>query len=204
MKLTFKDREIQEKGEKAFREGLEYLIEGDFTNSLKLFDEALQKFKSASWPNVQSIARTMHHIGIVHKECSRLSDAIKIFEESLSFQRKYAEPNYYRQANTLRSLGAAYELCDKIDKALECYEDSLEMQKKITPLTFEAKYQNNSQVNKIDPIMAFLLKANTLYSIGSIYAKQNKFTLAIESYNECLKVQRAFKLKPGYYFCLSY
>ena len=166
------------------------MIQHDFTNALKLFDEALYTFKSASWPSIQCIARTLHHIGIVHKECLRLNEAIKYFDESLLLQRKYAEPNYYRVANTLRSMGATYELLNKIEKAFEFYEESLEMQKKIPNAIDETK-----QSNQIDPLISFLLKANTLYSLGSICVKLNKMSQAIEFYVECLKVQRAFKLK---------
>jgi tetratricopeptide (TPR) repeat protein len=181
-----KDKEFQEKGDRSFFAGLDALIKRDFVGALKFFEESLLVYKRASWPNVQCLARSLHHIGLVYKETQRLSEAIKNFEESLVLQKKYAEVNNYRISTTLRSMGVAYELQDKYEKALECYEEAQGLQKKMT--------DSKQSPTDIHPFVIFLLKTNTLYSMGSIYAKLNKPTLAIEFLNECLKLQRSEKI----------
>jgi len=139
-------------------------------------------------------------------------DAMKYYVEALGIREKELGPDDVAVAETLYSMGFSLQNNDNPERALECFEESLSIRQ--FQLGEDAKEVGDTlnimgflmaQTGELEEALALLWDAlrirklredhikvsETLKNIGNVHREKREYELAIECYEECLRIRRA-------------
>ncbi|KAL9995277.1 putative UDP-N-acetylglucosamine--peptide N-acetylglucosaminyltransferase SPINDLY [Helianthus debilis subsp. tardiflorus] len=154
-------------------------LEGDINQGVAYYKKALYY----NW----HYADAMYNLGVAYGEMLKFEMAIVFYELAFHFNPHCAE--------ACNNLGVIYKDRDNLDKAVECYQLALS----IKP-NFSQSLNNLGVVytvqGKMDAAASMIEKAivaNPTYAeaynnLGVLYRDAGSITLAIEAYEQCLKI----------------
>lgn len=137
--------------------------QNNFSEALKYYHKALDVYHNIN--DKQRIASTLTNIGYLYNEQDKYIPANEFYLNALKIRKEIGDS--IGIAITLGHLGDNYNDLGKTDSALKCIETALAIYKK---------------ANKKSSI------ASTLGKLGDVYFNNKKYSLAINNYEECLKL----------------
>lgn len=175
------------------------------------FEEALRIRKLLHGDDHESVASVLHEMGDLMDDIGEFDEAVTCFSDALDIRRRKLGGDHEDVAATLYSMGFTLHNKDLIDRALLCFEESLNIRR--ARLGEEAKEVGdtlnmmgflNAKLGEFDRALTFLWDAlrirklnedyvkasDTLKNIGNVHREKPEYELAIECYEECLRIRR--------------
>ena len=113
----------EEVGELLLEKAALYFINRDLQNASKMFETALENFKSLG--DLEKTALVYNDLGLIYEELGYLDDSLNNYEKAMNiFQRSRDNLNYVK---VLNNLGNVYLLLENIEKAYDFYSNALEI-----------------------------------------------------------------------------
>ncbi|CAF3710860.1 unnamed protein product, partial [Didymodactylos carnosus] len=110
--------------------GLLHSDQGEHTQALKHYEQALEIQLKTLGPNHPNVATTYSNIGAVHNDQGEYSQALKYFQQTLEIELKTLEPNHPSVATTYNNIGGVYEEQGEYSQALKYFQQTLEIELK--------------------------------------------------------------------------
>ena len=151
----------------------------------KLNEQALEIAKKIN--HKKEIGKCSNNIGIYHLQYKNYSQALLYFEESLNIAKEFN--NKIEIANCSNNIGIIYKNIGNYDKALDYLNQALEIDRELGDALYIA----------ID-----LLGIGTVYrNLGLSTEKKEFFEIALNKFDECLKISRKIKYYKNEVYVLN-
>ncbi|CAF1215534.1 unnamed protein product [Didymodactylos carnosus] len=149
--------------------GLIYSDQGEYTQALKYYEQALGIHLKTLGPNHPSVASTYNNIGTVYSNQREYSQALKYYEQTLEIKMNALGPNHRSVATTYNNIGGVYEDQGGYSQALTYYEQTLQ-------ILLKTLGPNHPTV------------AKTYNNIGGVYSHQGEYSKALKNYEQTLQI----------------
>jgi tetratricopeptide (TPR) repeat protein len=176
------------------------------------FTEALRIRKIINGSDHEAVATVLQELGDLADDLGESEDAMKKYVEALEIRENSLGPDDLAVAETYYSMGFTLQKTGALDRALQCLEESLSIRK--FQLGDDAKEVGDTmnmmgflqaKRGHLDDALALLWDAlrirklhrdnvkvsETLNNIGNVHREKQEFELALECYEECLRIRRA-------------
>ncbi len=164
--------------ESIYISGVTHIIQSDFNEGLKRFEQALQIYRGIS--NQKDVSKCLNGIGIAYYYQSKYNQALKYYKESLQIDEEIGD--VISLSSGLINIGSIYSDLGNYDKAIAYYKRALKINKE----------QNNEE--KV---------ANCLNNIGTIYDDLGDYPHALEYYNKAITINEKMGNNLGISKCLN-
>lgn len=177
-----------------------------------MFGEALRIRKLIHGDSHEAVATVLQELGDLMDDLGEYDEAMKYYVEALDIRQIRLGPDDLAVAETLYSMGFTLQNNEASERALSCFEESLSIRK--FQLGEDAKEVGDTlnmmgflqaQRGELDEALSLLWGAlrirklqedhikvsETLKNIGNVHREKQEFELAIECYEECLRIRRA-------------
>lgn len=175
------------------------------------FGEALRIRKLLHGDNHATVATVLQELGDLMDDLGESEDAMRYYGEALGIRNKCLGPDDLAVAETLYSMGFTLQNNGSFDRALDLLEESLNIRR--FQLGEDAKEVGDTlnmigfiQVKRgeLDDSLSMLWDAlrirklqddhikvsETLKNIGNVHREKQELDLAVECYEECLRIRR--------------
>lgn len=150
---------------------------GDLMDDISEYDEAVNYFsecldirKERLGEDHEDVAETLYSMGFALHNQGHYEDSLDAFDEALSIRRDKLGDNHDSVGDTLNIMGFVQAKRGELDESLRLLWDALRIRK----------------LNEDN-----LKAADTLKNIGNVHREKQEFELAIECYEECLRIRRS-------------
>lgn len=176
------------------------------------FTEALRIRKVIHGDSHEAIASVLQELGDLMHDLEEYEDAMKYYTEALDIRHERLGPTDLAVAETLYSMGFTLQANDASDRALAFFDESLQIRTKhlgedSNEVGDTLNMMGFLQVKRgeLDEALGLLWEAlqirklqkdsikvsETLKNIGNVHREKEEHDLAIECYEECLRIRRA-------------
>jgi tetratricopeptide (TPR) repeat protein len=169
-------------------------------------------FKVPSSGDLSHPCLALHPEGDLMDDNSNYKDAMDKYFEALDIRQNLFGNDHVAVAETFYSMGYTLQNQDSLDQALDCFEESLNIRK--VQLGLDAKEVGDTlnmmgflqaKRGELDDALSLLWDAlrirklqddhvkvsETLKNIGNVHREKQEHELAIECYEECLRIRRS-------------
>jgi len=109
--------------------GLSLLGLGQFSQAIKLFQQAVESRKTQLGLNHLSTITSMGNLAGGYREAGQLDKALSLFEEVLELSQAHLDADHFYRVSSLRNLASAYLEAGQLGKAMPMLEETLELSK---------------------------------------------------------------------------
>jgi tetratricopeptide (TPR) repeat protein len=175
------------------------------------FEEALRIRRQIHGESHEAVATVLHEMGDLMDDLGEYEDAMRYYVDALDIRRKRLGPDHEDVAATLYSMGFTLHHQDSSERALQCFEESLNIRKR--RLGEDSKEVGDAlntmgylqaKRGELDDALNLLWGAlrirklhddhvkvsETLKNIGNVHREKQEHELAVECYEECLRIRR--------------
>jgi tetratricopeptide (TPR) repeat protein len=175
------------------------------------FEEALRIRRFLHGNEHEAVATVLHEIGDLMDDLGEYDEAMSNYENALSIRRKILG-DHEDVAATLYSMGFTLHNLEEPEKALDCFKEALTIRK--DKLGNDAKEVGDTlnmmgflqaKRGELDNALTLLWDAlrirkthrdhvkvsETLKNIGNVHREKQEHDLAVECYEECLRIRRS-------------
>jgi len=157
--------------------GMHQISKGNYTDAYSNLKQAEKIL--ASLKDIENLARTYNQLGILRANLGKFPESLDYFLKSLkTFESMKAGDFRFSIASCHENIGTIYNLTNSLDKAILEYQKAIAILEKLPQSDLEL--------------------AMNIANLGTIYHKQSKFALAIETYKKAdqklMPLQDAFGL----------
>ena len=175
------------------------------------FEEALRIRRLIHGDEHEAVATVLHEMGDLMDDLGEYDEAMNNYVDALNIRRKRLG-NHEDVAATLYSMGFTLHNQDQSQRALQCFEEALHIRK--IRLGDEAKEVGDTlnmmgflqaKRGELDSALTLLWDAlrirkthkddvkvsETLKNIGNVHREKQEHELAVECYEECLRIRRS-------------
>jgi tetratricopeptide (TPR) repeat protein len=176
------------------------------------FSEALRIRRLIHGDKHEAVATVLQELGDLMDDLGEYDDAMKHYVEALDIRQTQLGPDDLAVAETLYSMGFCLQNKEASERALQCFEEALSIRH--YQLGEDAKEVGDTlnmmgflqaQRGELGEALTLLWDAlrirkllndrikvsETLKNIGNVHREKQEFELAIECYEECLRIRRA-------------
>lgn len=143
---------------------------GDSDAAMKNYVQALEIREQRLGPDDLAVAETYYSMGFNLMNSHALDRALQCFEESLSIRKFNLGDDAKEVGDTLNMMGSLQAQRDELDDAISLLWEALRIRK---------HHKDNVKVSE------------TLKNIGNVHREKREYELAIECYDNCLKIRRS-------------
>ncbi|CAB9520739.1 Kinesin light chain [Seminavis robusta] len=184
---------------------------GDYEAGGHALEEAIRIYKKNLGSTHEKVARGLHELGNLLDDEGKYKDAMDKFFESLDIRQNNFGNDSPLVADVFYSMGYTLQNQDSVDQALDCFEESWNINK--VQLGPDAKEVGNAanimgylqaKRGQLDDALSLLWDAlrirklqedqvkvsETLRNIGNVHREKEEHELAIECYEECLRLRK--------------
>uniref|UniRef100_A0A7S1UWN8 NB-ARC domain-containing protein n=1 Tax=Grammatophora oceanica TaxID=210454 RepID=A0A7S1UWN8_9STRA len=175
------------------------------------FEEALRIRRLIHGDEHEAVATVLHEMGDLMDDLGEYEEAMNNYVDALNIRRKRLG-NHEDVAATLYSMGFTLHNQDSSERALQCFEEALSIRR--ARLGEEAKEVGDTlnmmgflqaKRGELDSALTLLWDAlrirkthkddvkvsETLKNIGNVHREKQEHDLAVECYEECLRIRRS-------------
>jgi tetratricopeptide (TPR) repeat protein len=176
------------------------------------FLEALRIRRLIHGDKHEAVATVLQELGDLMDDLGEYDDAMKHYVEALDIRQTQLGPDDLAVAETLYSMGFCLQNKEASERALQCFEEALSIRQ--YQLGDDAKEVGDTlnmmgflqaQRGELDEALSLLWDAlrirkllndrikvsETLKNIGNVHREKQEYELAIECYEECLRIRRS-------------
>ena len=176
------------------------------------FEEALRIRKLIHGEQHEAVATVLQELGDLNDDLGEYDYAMNYYIDALDIRRNKLGPDDVAVAETLYSMGFTLHNNDASDRALVCFEESLSIRRfqlgedsKEVGDTLNMMGFLKAKRGELDDALTLLWDAlrirklqedhvkvsETLKNIGNVHREKQEQELAVECYEECLRIRRA-------------
>jgi tetratricopeptide (TPR) repeat protein len=176
------------------------------------FEEALRIRKIIHGEQHEAVATVLQELGDLMDDLGEYDYAMNYYIDALDIRRNRLGPDDVAVAETLYSMGFTLHNNDASDRALVCFEESLSIRRfqlgedsKEVGDTLNMMGFLKAKKGELDDALTYLWDAlrirklqedhvkvsETLKNIGNVHREKQEQTLAVECYEECLRIRRS-------------
>ena len=176
------------------------------------FEEALRIRKLIHGEQHEAVATVLQELGDLMDDLGEYDYAMNYYIDALDIRRNRLGPDDVAVAETLYSMGFTLHNNDASDRALVCFEESLSIRRfqlgedsKEVGDTLNMMGFLKAKRGELDDALTLLWDAlrirklqedhvkvsETLKNIGNVHREKQEQELAVECYEECLRIRRA-------------
>jgi tetratricopeptide (TPR) repeat protein len=175
------------------------------------FEEALRIRRQIHGESHEAVATVLHEMGDLMDDLGEYDDAMRYYVDALDIRRKRLGPDHEDVAATLYSMGFTLHHQELSERALQCFEESLNIRKrrlgedsKEVGDTLNTMGYLQAKRGELDDALNLLWGSlrvrklhedhvkvsETLKNIGNVHREKQEHELAVECYEECLRIRR--------------
>uniref|UniRef100_A0A7S4J993 NB-ARC domain-containing protein n=2 Tax=Odontella aurita TaxID=265563 RepID=A0A7S4J993_9STRA len=150
---------------------------GDLMDDISEYDEAVNYFsecldirKERLGDDHEDVAETLYSMGFALHNQGHYEDSLDAFDEALSIRKDKLGDNHDSVGDTLNIMGFVQAKRGELDESLRLLWDALRIRK----------------LNEDN-----LKAADTLKNIGNVHREKQEYELAVECYEECLRIRKS-------------
>ncbi|GKY93212.1 hypothetical protein MPSEU_000289000 [Mayamaea pseudoterrestris] len=176
------------------------------------FNEALRIRKLIHGSDHEAVATVLQELGDLMDDLGEYDEAMKHYVEALDIRQTQLGPDDLAVAETLYSMGFSLQNNGATGRALQCFEECLSIRKFqlgedaiLVGDVLNMMGYLHAQRGELDDSLTLLWDAlrvrkiqddhmkvsETLKNIGNVHREKQEHELAIECYEECLRIRRA-------------
>lgn len=160
-------------GRVYYEQGRQFSKQGQYQQALENFQQVLAINKKLGQKQAEGL--TLNQIGMAYTNLGEYESALDYYQQALAIPPPYFTE--YRGA-MLFNAGRLYQALGQYELALKFYQESLEISREPVLLVFDSR----GAIGNIGG------EVRNLNAIGSIYSRQGKYELALQSYQQSLEV----------------
>jgi len=157
---------LEDRNQPLLNKGLNAEKDGDLTNAVHYYLEALDLAKQSNEPQLSLLA--LSYIIHLYRVWGKFAEAINYSQRALQICEQLRDQS--KKKEILLGWGLIYRKMRKFEEALDCYREVLRF--------------NEVEGNLLE-------KGTTLKRIGAVYRDQGKFAEAIDCYQQALRLYEA-------------
>ncbi|CAF1502741.1 unnamed protein product [Adineta steineri] len=193
--------------------GMTAMHQGDYSQSIKFFEQSLAINKIIMPKGHSSIPAIYHNVASAYDSLGNYTKALECYQNALGISKKILAENHPDLAISYNNIGLTYANMKDYTKALEYYEKALEIRKKSLPeshpdlaisyTSIGIMYKNIGDYTKA---LEYCKKdveiskktlpdnhpslATSYVNIGTVYNDMKNYTRALEYYDKALTIQK--------------
>jgi tetratricopeptide (TPR) repeat protein len=153
--------------EKQCAEARDYLLQNNYTQALKLYQQALPVFEKEEGKSANT-ASIYNNIGEIYRNQHKYNEALKWHQKALAIREKVLGTNHPDTGESYNNIALIQTARGNYDKALDGYQKDLAIE--------QAHGNDNPEI------------ATTYGNIGTTHFKHGEYTQALEWYQKAYKI----------------